>query len=157
MGIIVPEQSHVRTATPADLDALHHLEATHFGDDQFSRTQLRHLITRANATSYVLEYNGRVAGAATMVWRKRSRIGRLYSIVIAREAQGLGFGAQLLRHCEEDALKRGCDRLNLEVRADNKSAIMLYTRRGYEIVGSLPGYYADGSNGLKMMKKLTAV
>ena len=155
MGISVPDAIRIRKATLRDLDTLHQLEVTHFGDDQFSRSQLRHLITRANATTYVIENGDAIAGSAIMVWRKNSRIGRLYSILITRQAQGHGLGAILLSSCESDAMKRGCTHLSLEVRADNRSAIGLYLKNGYEITDSLPGYYADGSNGLKMVKRLS--
>lgn len=155
MGISVPDAIRIRKATLRDLDTLHQLEVTHFGDDQFSRSQLRHLITRANATTYVIETGDAIAGSAIMVWRKNSRIGRLYSILITKQAQGHGLGALLLARCESDACKRGCTRVSLEVRADNRSAIGLYLKHGYEITDSLPGYYHDGSNGLKMMKRLS--
>ena len=153
--MILTKQSRIRTATLEDLDALQHLEATYFGEDQFSRAQLRYLITKANASTHILLFNGSIAGSTTMVWRKGSRLARLYSIVIAKEAQGRGMGARLLRHCEIEAAERNCDRVGLEVRASNKAAITLYVRHGYEIIGSLPGYYTDGSNGLKMLKRLT--
>jgi [ribosomal protein S18]-alanine N-acetyltransferase len=154
MGITVSEPFRIRAATIDDLDALQRLETAYFGDDQFTRAQLKHLLTRAHASTHILLYGESVAGSATMVWRKGSRIGRLYSIVIDRVAQGRGFGARLLKWCEDEAMARGCDRICLEVRVDNKAAILLYQRHGYDIVGSLPGYYADGSNGLKMLKRL---
>ena len=154
MGISVLDAIRIRQALLRDLDTLHQLEITHFGDDQFSRSQLRHLITRANATSYVIEYDNAIAGSAIMVWRKNSRIGRLYSILISKQAQGHGLGAILLSRCESDAKKRGCTHVSLEVRADNRAAISLYLKHGYEITDSLPGYYHDGSNGLKMVKRL---
>ncbi|PWB71238.1 GNAT family N-acetyltransferase [candidate division GN15 bacterium] len=155
MGISVPDAARIRRASHRDHHILHQLEVTHFGDDQFSRSQLRHLITRANATTYVLEMDGKIVGSAIMVWRKNSRIGRLYSILISNEVQGRGLGKLLLTKCEADAKKRGCTRVSLEVRADNRPAIALYLKYGYEIIDSLPGYYADGSNGLKMLKKLS--
>jgi len=154
MGISVPDALRIRKATARDLDIIHQLEVTHFGDDQFSRSQLRHLIARAHATSYVMELGNSVAGSAIMVWRKGSRIGRLYSILISNKAQGRGLGALLLARCEADAKRRGCTRVSLEVRADNRPAIALYQKNGYEITDSLPGYYHDGSNGLKMVKNL---
>ena len=89
-----------------------------------------------------------------MVWRKNSRIGRLYSIVISSTIQGRGLGALLLAKCEAEAKRRGCTRVSLEVRADNRPAIALYLKHGYEIIDSLPGYYHDGSNGLKMVKQI---
>lgn len=155
MGISVPDAIRIRKAHLSDLDTLHQLEISHFGDDQFSRSQLRHLISRANATTYVVEKSDNVTtGYAIMVWRKNSTIGRLYSILITKQAQGHGLGALLLARCESDAKTRGCTHLSLEVRADNRAAIGLYLKHGYEITDSLPGYYHDGSNGLKMVKRL---
>jgi len=150
----VPDAIRIRKAVARDLDTLHQLEAAHFGDDQFSRSQLRHLILRANATSYVIELDRKIVGSAIMVWRKNSRMGRLYSILISKQAQGRGLGALLIARCEADARQRGCTRVGLEVRADNKSAIALYLKHKYEITDSLPGYYHDGSNGLKMVKRI---
>lgn len=150
----MPDAIRIRKAAARDLDTLHQLEVTHFGDDQFSCSQLRHLILRANATSYVIELDRKIVGSAIMVWRKNSRMGRLYSILISKQAQGRGLGVLLIARCEADARRRGCTRVTLEVRADNKSAIALYLKHKYEITDSLPGYYHDGSNGLKMVKRL---
>ena len=150
----MPTAIRIRTATLRDLDILHQLEISHFGDDQFSRSQLRHLISRANATFYVIESDRAVAGSAIMVWRKKSKTGRLYSILIVKTAQGRGLGAKLLARCESDARRNTCDKVTLEVRPDNRAAIAMYVKHGYEITDSLPGYYVDSSNGLRMAKRL---
>lgn len=146
----------IRTATLDDLDILLRFESTYFGLDQFTRQQVRYLLTRANAITYVLEHNGEIVGSATMVWRKNSTTGRLYSIVVDKAAQGKGFAARLLKSCEDEAARRGCTRVSLEVRVDNRAAILLYERHGYVAEGTLLDYYADGSDGLKMTKEMTA-
>lgn len=150
------ESVRIRPATLDDLEILHRFETTYFGLDQFTRQQVRYLLTRAHATTLVLEHNDEVVAAATMVWRKNSLTGRLYSIVVDEKAQGKGFAAKLLGSCEEEARRRGCVRINLEVRVDNRAAILLYERHGYVAEETLVNYYADGSNGLRMTKDLTA-
>jgi ribosomal protein S18 acetylase RimI-like enzyme len=147
--------SIIREATPQDLDALLEMEQAAFNRDAFRLSQLRYLLNRANATTLILEEDGKVLGSAVMLWRKNSLTGRLYSIAIYPAFQGHGRGSQLLQACEDAALNRGCASLSLEVRADNQRAIVFYQRHGYQITKSLPGYYSDGMSGLRMVKKLT--
>jgi ribosomal protein S18 acetylase RimI-like enzyme len=148
-----PEPTIVRTGTAKDLEDLVRLEAT-FGDDQFPREQIQYLLTKANSTTLILEHEHTVCGSAIMLWRAGSTASRLFSIVIDPGYQGRGFGRKLLEACEEIALQHNCRSLALEVRADNKPAIGLYKAFGYRISGDLPGYYADGSSGLRMVKEL---
>jgi ribosomal protein S18 acetylase RimI-like enzyme len=146
--------SIVRKATVKDLDVFVRLEKAGFTSDQFDREQLRYLLDEANATGFILDQAGQSCGAAIMAWRKNSAVGRLYSIVIDPAFQGQGLGRTLLQACETSAVAHGCDRLSLEVRADNRRAITLYQHHGYEMTQMLPGYYADGTNGLRMVKSL---
>jgi ribosomal-protein-alanine N-acetyltransferase len=155
MGLVMARESVIREATPQDLDALLELELAGFDRDTFRLSQLRYLLTRANATTFILEEMGEIQGAAIMLWRRNSSVGRLYSsIVVYPPSQGRGLGSRLLKACEDAAIRRGCATLSLEVRADNQRAIVFYQRHGYRITKSLPGYYADGLSGLRMVKDL---
>jgi hypothetical protein len=89
-----------------------------------------------------------------MAWRQNTAVGRLYSIVVDPACQGQGLGSLLLQACETAAMQRGCDRMSLEVRADNRRAIAMYERRGYRVQRALPGYYEDGAAGVRMVKRL---
>lgn len=144
----------IRPGTVQDLDDLVCLEELLFPLDSFSRSQLRHLLTRARATTLVLEEQGRVCGSAVVAWRRNSRVGRLFSIAVAPPRQGSGLGSQLLAACEEEARRRGCGQLRLEVRADNARAIDLYEGRGYRVLETVPAYYPDGTDGVRMAKEL---
>lgn len=148
-------QPMIRPATTADLDRIEQLENECFGEDRFSRSQIVYLLTKANGSPLILQYGELVAGAAFMLWRKGSGVGRLFSIAVDQSIRGKGLGAYFLTACEDLARQRGCHTVALEVRADNKPAIGLYKRFGYVITGDLPGYYADGSNGLAMKKRLS--
>ncbi len=147
-------QSMMRIGTVKDLDTLVRLEKAGFAADRFEREQLLYLLAKAHATTLIVEQDGQVCGAAIMAWRRNSSVGRLYSIVIDPTFQGRGLGSKLLQACEAVARQRGCDRVSLEVRADNRRAIGMYERHGYRMKGALPGYYADGGTGLRMVKGL---
>ena len=58
--------------------------------------------------------------------------------------------------CERAALKRGCDRLRLEVREKNRPAIALYETLGYVRIGRYEDYYQDGASALRFEKQLTS-
>lgn len=144
----------VRPATLSDLRALLYLEHVGFESDRFTPRRYRYLLTRANATTLLAEHRDRVVGAAVMAWRRGSVVGRLYNIVVDPSHQGGGLGSTLLAACEWHAAERGCQRIHLEVRQDNANAIAFYERRGYQVTGSRPDFYTDGSAALAMAKQL---
>lgn len=146
--------TRIRPATIKDLDSLERLEQASFLVDAFGRDQLRYFLTRAKGTSLVLEHEGEVAGAALIAWRRNSPVGRLYSIATTPALRGRGFGSQLLKECEDEASRRGCTEVILEVRTDNDRAMAFYQRHGYSTVGTLAGVYSDGADALRMHKKL---
>ena len=52
-------------------------------------------------------------------------------------------GAQLLNRLIDEARRRGCIKMTLEVRPSNLHALTLYTKTGFVSHGLRPGYYAD--------------
>jgi [ribosomal protein S18]-alanine N-acetyltransferase len=144
----------VREGTVHDLDALTRLEQVAFAADGFRRTQLRYLLTRANASVYIADEAGDVRGSAIMLWRQRAKVGRLYSIATDPAARGRGVGRLLLQTCEAAAVQRDCRSVSLEVRITNLAAITFYERHGYRVSEELPGFYADGTDAIRMRKNL---
>ncbi|MBI4202945.1 MAG: GNAT family N-acetyltransferase [Chloroflexi bacterium] len=148
-------QATLEPCTVADLEALAELERVGFPLDQYPKARLRYLLSHARASTYkIIEEGGQVLAYAMVLWRKGSRTGHLYSIVTRAEAQGHGFGGLLLAKLEAESIARGCNRMRLEVRADNANAIGFYERRGYVKVKDLPGFYTDDAPGLRMVKRL---
>ena len=158
---LLNEQSHatqsiIRQATSDDWNALCALEERGFSKDRFSPEQWRYLLTRAHATAFVVEADGRLCGAAILLWRKGCGIARLYSIVVDPDCRGQGLGKRLFETCVSVATEHNCKRIHLEVRADNHSAIQFYEDRGFQVIESLRGYYEDGMNGLRLVKYLAS-
>ncbi len=52
-------------------------------------------------------------------------------LAVSPEHRQAGLGRTLMRHAESELKKRGCPKLNLQVRAANRSALEFYKRIGY--------------------------
>ncbi|GHB30104.1 GNAT family N-acetyltransferase [Salinicola rhizosphaerae] len=148
----------LRHGLSADVDALYRLEGRCFEGDRFSRRQLSHLLTRANAVTLVaVAEEAGLVGYGTVLFRRNSRTARLYSFCVDPQARGSGLGRELLGRLEQSARERDCERLSLEVRADNRIAMGLYRRMGFIAHRWLDDYYADGCAAWRMDKQLDAM
>jgi [ribosomal protein S18]-alanine N-acetyltransferase len=146
----------IRRATINDLAALVELEDASFASDRLNARQWRHHLQSLSAYVLVAASEHRLVGAAVLFFRSGTRVARLYSIAIAHDARGQGFGALLLAAGERVARRRGSQRLRLEVRTDNVAAQRLYENRGYRRFVQLDAYYEDGAAAWRYEKALEA-
>jgi ribosomal-protein-alanine acetyltransferase len=151
----LPTKSLIRAARPDDVDALLRIEDAAFPGDRLTRRNFRHAVASATIVSLVAEEDGRVAGYVLVETRRTAGVARLSSIAVAPGAAGTGTGRRLADAAEVEVRRRGCDRLRLEVRADNARAIALYEAAGYRRIGRERRYYEDGEAALKFEKTLT--
>ncbi|MFL6622820.1 MAG: GNAT family N-acetyltransferase [Sulfurifustis sp.] len=142
-----------RLANRTDLPALLELERS-FPGDRLSRRSFEHLLNGAHADVWVCAAGERVIADAVVLYRRGTRSARLYSIVVAHEARGSGVASALLRTLEATARRRGCERVSLEVRTDNRAALALYEKRGYRVVRRIAGFYEDGQDALRLERVL---
>jgi ribosomal protein S18 acetylase RimI-like enzyme len=150
------EPPSLRSATPADLDALVALEERAFSGDRLSRRSFRRFIGSGRASLLVLRQGAALLGYALVIYRSGTALARLYSIAVDPAAGGRGFGARLLAAEEDEAFARGSAVMRLESRPDNVAAIALYTRRGYRQFGHYADYYEDHADALRFQKWLSA-
>jgi ribosomal protein S18 acetylase RimI-like enzyme len=125
------------------------LEASTFAGDRLSRRSFRRLLARPTAHLEVADSGGPIGYALTL-FRRGSGTARLYSLAVADTWRGRGVGRALIGAAIEVARRRGCLRLDLEVRADNAAAENLYRGLGFVRLRDLPGYYADGAAGRRL-------
>lgn len=144
----------VRDARSADLDALLALEQASFDGDRLSPRQYRHHLRSASARLLIVEDGARLLGSAVLLFRRGTRVARLYSLAVDPAARGRGVGRRLLAAAERAARSRDCARIRLEVRADNLAAQALYETAGYRRCGQRKGYYADGADAWLYQKPL---
>ena len=146
--------AEVRPASASDLPALVALEERVFPTDRLDRRNFRHQIRSPTITLLVCARGGDLLGYATLMRRRGSGVGHLASIAVAESGRGLG--ARLLAAAEAEALRAGCDRVRLEVRADNAPAQRLYDHAGYRCLSTEEGYYEDGAAARRYEKRLAA-
>lgn len=145
----------LRTPHPADIAQLVALEYANFSSDQLSAARFRHWMRASNCFfQIVADAQNQVAGYALVLYRRNSRRARLYSIVVSPAYRGQGLAQRLLAEGEAAAQERGCQSLYLEVRPDNFAAIQLYQSRGYQVQHTLPQFYEDGTDALRLVKSL---
>lgn len=143
----------VRAATRDDIAALTGLEMAFPEEDRFSRQTWQRLL-RGNSDILVSDGETGLAGALVLLFRRTSRIARIYSISVAEAARGTGLSDALLSESEDISRQRGCVAIRLEVRETNSRAKRLYERHGYRVMARAAGYYPDGEAALKMEKPL---
>ncbi len=146
-----------RPYKPEDFDQLYDLEELCFEPPQrFSRRYMRHLISRANAATWIAEQDGRLMGFAIVEWAKRKSGVTAYiqTIEVALEARNRGVGRELLSRIESSARGAGACLIWLHVEATNAGAIRLYESQGFRCESREENYYPQGRAALIYGKRL---
>jgi len=125
-----------------------------FPGDRLSRRSFRHLLTRANADILIRDADGTIGGNIVLLYRRNSRLARIYSLIVHPSRRRQGIAKALIEGAVKVATNRGCDKLALEVRADNLEAQHLYQSLGFIRTRRIAGYYEDGAPAIRLEKKL---
>jgi ribosomal protein S18 acetylase RimI-like enzyme len=147
-------QVHIRAGAPGDLDVLMALEQSVFVADCMARKNLKRFLFVATAEVLIADCDGGAVGCAIVSFRAASNLARLYSLAVARAAEGSGVAAILLDASEAAARARGCTQIRLEVHENNARAIACYRKAGYREFGRRVGYYKDFGDALRFRKNL---
>mgnify|MGYP000203093879 CR=1 FL=1 len=148
----------VRDAAGDDLVAIHAIELEAFPNpfEQFHKRQLRRLIANPRALVFVAQDGDGIAGWAVGLVRgggAGGRTGRLYALAVRPDRGGRGVGRLLAQRVLGALAEAGAGAVTLEVRRDNAPAQKLYHALGFEPIGTLPGYYGPGTDGLRMRRE----
>lgn len=143
-------------AVPADLPEIAALEREGFSDAVWSSDAWaaeidgvdRHvLVARETAADEIV-------GVAT--FQVVHDVADLHRVVVRADRQGAGIGRRLVLAGIEWAEAMGAERMLLEVAADNRRALALYRRFGFEPIARRDDYYAAGRPALVMELHLRA-
>src|SRR5699024_9242392 len=91
-------------------------------------------------------------GYVVVLFRRNTRLARVYSLAVSPQARGQGLARALLNAAENAA--QGAVFMRLEVRADNISAQQLYQSLGYRQFGLFHNYYEDQQLALRYQKRV---
>jgi ribosomal-protein-alanine N-acetyltransferase len=146
----------LREMTGADLPAVLELEHALFGDEAWTEGMLASELAGMASGRYYLvaEDDGGLVGYAGLLTPGGGQADVL-TLAVAEARWGQGLGAALLDALLEEAGRRGCGEVFLEVRVDNHRAQRLYQRRGFVEIGIRRGYYQpSGTDALVMRLSL---
>jgi ribosomal-protein-alanine N-acetyltransferase len=141
----------LRKAQSNDLKQIADISNTLFRE-HYTPDFFMHMWEIAPETFIVAEYQGMVIGFILAV-NVDIGVARILLLSIKSAYQGQGIGSSLLRMLLNemgDQIKK----ISLEVRTDNTRAISFYLHHGFQLRSHLKKFYADGSDGYLMEKKL---
>ena len=100
----------------------------------------------------VIREQGVVLGFGIMVYGEQKA--HLTLLAVRPEQRKRGLGAVLLAWLEKSAVIAGVERIQLEARADNPSAITFYREQGYGQTATVPGYYRGAIDAIRLEKEV---
>jgi ribosomal-protein-alanine N-acetyltransferase len=108
---------------------------------------------RDPATNVVVaQWRDTIAGFGIMQYADDSAHLALLAVHPLQRHRGLG--ARMVRWLEASARTAGIHRIQLEARADNRSAIAFYRSLQFVLRGEVAAYYQDGIDAVQLEKKL---
>jgi ribosomal protein S18 acetylase RimI-like enzyme len=142
----------LRKALPEDIEGLLRLEQACFDTDRLSRRSFRRWLHHRDCIFVVGERDGELGGYALVTRRQGTRLARLYSIAVDPASRGQGLASRLIQHAERLVREEGSLYMRLEVAEDNRAAIELYCKLGYQPFGFYRDYYEDHGDAVRMEK-----
>ncbi len=146
-----------RAANSGDLPELLKLERATFAPHRQSTTRsLRLSVASPFQSAWVAEKNeggsSRIVAAAILYPHKHRF--RIYSIAVNPACRGEGVGQAFMTKIRELAETRGCREIALEADASDTRLVNWYTQQGFNVLKTLPDYYAPGEHAVRMTVRL---
>ena len=143
----------LRPFRPADFETLCRIDQECFPPGiAYSPVELAYYVNRRGAITLIGERDGAIAGF--LVAGSRRGRGHIGTIDVLPAARRTGLGSQLITAAEKRLRTAGCSSVSLETAVDNHAALAFYKRHGYSVVGTIPRYYQNSLDALRMEKQL---
>ena len=145
----------IEPATLTLLDKFYEIEEQCFDQEAFTKRQISYLLTDYNTIALMAKTDSDIAGfiIAQVEVEENTEFGHIITINVAPKLRRQGIATKLLHKIENLLKQKGITQCRLEVREDNKHAIKLYQKLGYQTVGILENYYGK-KHGLYLKKIL---
>jgi [ribosomal protein S18]-alanine N-acetyltransferase len=152
-----------------DFETLWHIDQECFSPGiSYSRPELKFYIRRRGSFTLVAEKETekaaeRVPEKATsapveekiagFIVTQTGRTGHIITIDVIATARRSGVGSRLLQAAEDRLRAAGSKAVSLETAVDNLAALAFYKRHGYSVTETVPRYYSNGVDALRMKKE----
>lgn len=150
----------VRRARMSDLPGILALEAACFQPHRRAApSSLKRSLASPSQSVWVVDFRAasttapRPLAALLVLWHFPHRL-RVYDVATHPSLQGQGLGHRLMAHTEALARRQGAEWVSLEASPNEPGLVGWYLRQGYSVTQALPSYYRDGSEAVRMVKRL---
>ena len=149
------EALQIRRARTGDLPAVAAIERVSF-PDPWDESTLEWVLEYCRDSFFVAIISGTVAGflAGALEDTGVEVYGHICNFAVAPAFRQHGVGRRLVARAEQQFLVAGASAVQLEVRESNLGAQAFYSRCGYQVVFTIPAYYANGEDARLMMRWL---
>lgn len=137
-----------------DIEPILRMEVELFAEDSWTDTMFWSELAERDTRWYVVAVaDDEVVGYAGLVVYAPGEA-YVQTIGVTTRKQRAGIGTALLEALLGEACQRNAQRVDLEVRADNATAIALYEKHGFTSIGVRRGYYQpSGADALVMRRE----
>jgi ribosomal-protein-alanine N-acetyltransferase len=142
-----------------DIAPVMDVERELFEDDAWSETMFWSELAQRDTRHYLVVDDEKTGGVSAYCGLCAYVPHEAYvqTIAVAPTAQHRGLGTALLVAMLDEADRRGCAHVDLEVRADNEEAHRLYLRHGFTDIAVRRGYYQpSGADAIVMRRERAA-
>lgn len=147
----------IRIATEADLEEIMQIEKACFGNDAWSKSNMKSELL-AQHTTYVVAGDGKsLIGYAGLSKLANSTSSDIQTIAVSETHRGQGIGRDLMESLLDFARKQEAKEVFLEVREDKPAPQDLYSSLGFVAIDRRENYYQpDGVAAIVMRLDLEA-
>lgn len=151
----------IRQADKSDIPDLVELDdecfdTYYYRKSKFSEADFQAYLCRSNPIFFVAIRDSDLVGyvSGTVLTSLYRPIVHLDSIAVSFTARNEGVGGQLLDLFIQGARQQGCQIVLLEVAEANKEGLTFFSKRGFQEIADLPGYYGRGLDGVLMQLRV---
>lgn len=153
--MLIKAAIHIRQLAweKADIDQILEIERNSFNQyDAYSLADFERWYHYNPDLCIVAEVDGHIAGY--VISRILPGICDLASLAISPAYRRCGIGTALLDATERCVKEYGVNEINLEVRKTNLVGLAFWQSMGFVPFGTLPGFYEDGEDAIRMRNRL---
>jgi ribosomal-protein-alanine N-acetyltransferase len=92
--------------------------------------------------------------AFLMATEQRPLQSRILILCVKERLRGLGIGQAMMRAIVDRSIRKGYRKMTLEVRISNEGGLNFYARLGFEMIGLIPNFYANGESAFLLKRML---
>ena len=141
----------IRIASEADLENIMQIEKACFGNDAWSKSNMKSELLAPHTTYVVAEESNSLIGYAGFSKLASSTSSDIQTIAVSESHRGLGVGRKLMESLLDFAREQKAKEVFLEVREDKPTPQKLYASLGFSAIDRRENYYQpDGVAAIVM-------